>query len=197
MAGVRFNTDIVKRRLSESGNSSIKLSTMLLNKSSNYISGSLDRGRMGEEELKKLCKFIDVKYEDVVIIPSEEPVKEPEAKSSSGNAGYDYNDKIDLLTVGVNTLYETQSDTNALLKDLIQELRATNTKLERMEKRINSIETAAGQVVSKVIVANESHTEVSGHLREIKSTLAIVKGRTKDICDALTKDTKHKYISAV
>jgi hypothetical protein len=38
MAGVRFNTDIIKNRLAESGNSSIKLSTMLLNKNIVVIS---------------------------------------------------------------------------------------------------------------------------------------------------------------
>ena len=199
MNAVKFNNDIIAKKLEEKGVSGKKVSSVILERSSNYISSCLKRQLIGEKELKRLCMFLDVNYDDVLIIEPEiveEKVEEVVKNNAVPDSTCipDYNDKIDLLTVGINTLYEGQCETNNLLKELIQEIKVTNQKLERVEQKVNTIENAVGQTVSKSIMILDTQKNIETHLRDAKSTLAIIKGRTTDIKDEVCEKTsKKKY----
>ena len=199
MAGTRFNAETVKEKILESGTSYAKLSTLVLDRSPSYIGNCLERGVMSEDELKKLCKFIDLKYNDVLIKDepkTKTPVKKEEKSDAAGVPAKDYSDKIDLLTVGLETLYTGQVETNKLLKELIQEIKVSNQKLERLEKKVNTIENATGQTYTRSIAISEHTGNTNEHLREIKSTLATIKGRSTDIRDELVKNPRSR-IAAV
>ena len=198
MKTVKFNTKMLEEKLAENGISNRKLSSVVLDRSESYIRNCLDRELMGEKELRRLCLFLGVEYEDMLYVEPEAveeiPVEEVKDNTAPSPANTnDYNDKIDLLTVGINTLYEGQIETNELLKELIKEIKITNQKLERVEKRVGSIENAIGQGVTKSIMILDKQNEIETHLRDAKSTLAIIKGRTTDIRDEICqKPAKRK-----
>ena len=197
MKTVKFNVKMLEEKLAENGVSNRKLSSVVLDRSESYIRNCMDRELMGEKELKRLCLFLGVEFDDILYVEpeaveeiSEEVVNEDTAPLTTGN--HDYNDKIDLLTVGVNTLYEGQCETNNLLKELIRELKITNQKLERVEKKVNVIENAVGQTVSKTISMLDTQKDIESHIRDSKSTLAIIKGRTTDIMEEICQKTTRK-----
>ena len=197
MKTVKFNVKMLEEKLAENGVSNGKLSSVVLDRSESYIRNCMDRELMGEKELKRLCLFLGVEFDDILYVEpeaveeiSEEVVNEDTAPLTTGN--HDYNDKIDLLTVGVNTLYEGQCETNNLLKELIRELKITNQKLERVEKKVNVIENAVGQTVSKTISMLDTQKDIESHIRDSKSTLAIIKGRTTDIMEEICQKTTRK-----
>lgn len=183
MSTIKFDTELIKGKIQENGVPSIKISTVILGRSKSYMNKCFDKGSMGEIELERLCMYLGVAFEDAVVkepIVSEEPKEEVKEVSSISGEGT-YNEKLDLLTVGINTLYETQSDTNKLLMDLIQEIKVSNQKMERIEKRLGTMENATAQTLSKSIMMVETQQEMEKHFREAKSTLAFIKGRTTDI----------------
>ncbi len=173
---VNINSELLREKIEKSGSSTTKLSSMLLDRGVNYINQCCFRGNMNETDLKKLCNFLDFNIEEIVIKEAPKVVndKKPEINDK-------LDDKLDLLVVGLNTLYETQTTTNKLLESMLVEFKGISTKLERIEKRVNSVDSSNGQIVAKTMQNLEQIEEISKNIRETKSSIAIIKGRVTDI----------------
>ena len=88
---------------------------------------------------------------------------------------------MDTVLVGIQVMYEEQKKTNELISELLKEIKAQNVKMDRVEKRISTVENAVGQILPKLIIVNDHEEDIVQYLRDIKSSTAILNGRTKDI----------------
>lgn len=183
---VRINGEKIKAELKKRYVSMKSLSIFVLDQDPSTLRYQLTHGSMHEDKFKKLMEYLKIpekKRNDFLDIEEVEvPVPKTEAHKESTN-----HEALDLLVVGVNTLYETQTDGNKLLKDILQELKVSNQKLERIEKKVNTIENATGQILSKEIISNETSDDILKNLQDVKSTVNIIKGRTTDINDLCKK----------
>lgn len=191
MANVKINSEKLRKALEDFGIPITRLSSMVLNRCNSYISGCLKDQSMAKEDFESLCKFINVKAADYVLTEPSPITKAVEKKvekvSERTVEAIDYNNKIDTLIVGLNVLYEEQSNTNQLLTQLLQEIKVSNAKFDRMEKRVGSIDNASGQILSKVIGLKEHGEEVDDALVKIKSALNTISGRAGDISKSLDR----------
>ena len=183
---VKFDSKLLKEKIESNGIGPSKLSSLVLNRAPSYISQACLKESINADDLKKLCKFFDLDYDSLII--KDEPKPAPQKVSSKKET--DYGDKLDIMLVGVNTLYETSTTTNELMRELIKELRAVSVKMDRIEKRVGSVENATGQLVAKSVSINEYFEGIEKNIRDAKSSLAIINGRVTDIYNEGYKNYK-------
>lgn len=183
---VKFDSKLLKEKIESNGIGPSKLSSLVLNRDPSYISQACLKESINVDDLKKLCKFFDLDYNSLVI--EDEPKLAPQKASSKKET--DYGEKLDIMLVGVNTLYETNTTTNELLREFIKELRAISVKMDRIEKRVGSVENATGQLVAKSVSINENLEGVEKNIKDAKSSLAIINGRVTDIYNEGYKNYK-------
>ena len=190
---IRVNSDNIKALLKKKYVSQKSVSIFVLEQDPSTLSFQLKHGSMSEDKFNKLMDYFKVplnereKYLDKEEEQANESVSAQTVKKDSNS------DTLDLLVVGVNTLYETQIDTNKLLKELIEQVKVTNTKLERLEKRVGTIENATGQILSKTIMGNDKSDDILKNVQDMKSTINVIKGRTTDITD-IVKTKRYKVV---
>ena len=160
----RFDAEAVKQAIAKSGIPSTKLSSMVLSRDASYLSNAITNAKCNKEDLKKLCEFINLDYNAIVI--TDEP---KEATQTVGN-----NSNLDLLIVGLNKLVEIEKANSSKYDAILEQIRVTNTKLERIEKTINQI---SGNVVEVKTVTNANNNV----LKDVKSQGAVTNGRLRDM----------------
>lgn len=185
--GVNFNVEKLKEAIEASGIPATKLSSMVLNRGTAYISNTCDvkGGRMGREDLERLCKFLDISFDALVIKDEPKPVEKVDAPVDKAKA-----EQLDTLVVGLNVIFEEFQKLNALMDTLAREQKVTNTVLSRMEQRLGSIDNSNGQILAKAIKSNDNEEEISEAVGKIKSGISIIQGRTKDILESVEDDRK-------
>lgn len=159
---VKFNVEKLSKAISDSKITGVKLSTMILGKGNTYVSEALRDGRCNADALKKLCEFLDLDYNDIVILDVEE-IKPTDNTSN-----------LDTLIIGLNQLYQIEKSNNELLVQILEQMKVSNAKVNRLENVI-------GQIHTNVIQIKEDEKELIGVEREAKSSIATISMRTKDI----------------
>lgn len=161
---VKFNSDAIQKAIKDSSIPMNKLSKLVINRDPTYVSKAVADGKCNKEDLKKLCEFLDVKYDEVIMLDEETTVKP--------KVGNDTN--VDMLIVGLNKLCEIEAKNAEKLDLILTELKATNTKSNR-------IENALGQIVGNVIEIKNTENANNGLLKDLKSTGAVLSGRLRDL----------------
>ena len=174
------NADVIWSAIKKSGIPQDRLSVMVLGKNSAYISQALSRGTFERENLKKLCEFLGINYDDAVVKVSTK--KEDVVVASNNNTEVTI-PHLETLIVGMNTMYEMQKEYSATMKDLLVEIRALNTKQNR-------IENALGQLVQNSIITKENTNKICDSTNAIRSQLNLANGRLKDLVDGVKKNEK-------
>ena len=172
---VQFNGEAVKLAIKKMGLTMDKLSTMVLGLDQSYVSKACIQGRIREEHLKKLCDFMSLDYDSVIIKP-EPPKPEPKAEPQVTPTSV----SLETLVVGLNTVYEQHKETNGMLKELLVEIKALNVKQNRLEN-------ALGQIVSNSIAMKEHIVEMKEQNNYLKSQANITNGRLKDLVNVFPK----------
>ena len=161
---VKFNSEIMQRAIKDSGITMNKLSRLVINRDPTYVSKAMNEGKCNKDDLKKLCEFLDVKYDEVIMLD--------ESTATKPVVGNDAN--IDLLIAGLNRLCEIEKANGEKLDAVLTEIKATNTKTNRLEN-------ALGQVVGNVIEIKNTENANNGLLKDLKSTGAVISGRLRDM----------------
>ncbi len=183
--------DKLKDELTKSGITLSKLSTVVLHKSKNYISVSLSNGYLFLSDLNTLCDFLDLKADEYIDKKKMQDEKDQEYKNNIDTEKAK-NNSLETLIIGVNLLLEETEKTNSYLKQLAEEMHVQNTKIGRIESKTHTLENALGQLVGKTIQINENEEAGVSALRELKSSAAIINGRTKDILSILESNKSYK-----
>ena len=176
---VNINSEKLSKAIRDSGISYGKLSKLVLKRGNNYINSCLQKGTINKTDLDLICEFLGVKPDKFVIEVKEEKIEKPVVKRESGPAVLSKD--MDTVLVGIQVMYEEQKKTNELISELLKEIKAQNVKMDRVEKRISTVENAVGQILPKLIMVNDHEEDIVQYLRDIKSSTAILNGRTKDI----------------
>lgn len=190
---IRINSANIKALLKKKYVSQKSVSIFVLEQDPSTLSFQLKHGSMSEVKFNKLMDYFKVPLNEREKYLDKEEESANESTSAQTVKNDSNSDTLDLLVVGVNTLYETQSDTNKLLKELIEQVKVTNTKLERLEKRVGTIENATGQILSKTIMGNDKSDDILKNVQDMKSTVNVIKGRTTDITDII-KTKRYKVV---
>lgn len=114
--------------------------------------------------LEKLCAYYNLNKEDYLVTEKPEEPKAVESKPVD----------IELLIAGLNKLYEVEKANGEKMDAIIEQLRISNTKSNRLEN-------AVGQIVGNVIEIKNTENQNNGLIKDIKSSLAIVCGRLRDL----------------
>lgn len=149
-----------------------RLSIVLCNRSSNFLSTAIRRGSIDKEVLPVLCDGLGVDINDLLVKPEKEepvPIEEP-VKTND-----------DTIVVAIQVLYDEQKKTNDILQQLLVEIKGVNAKSGRIEGRMSTIENAVGQLHTNVLKSNETLDYIYKEAKEVKSSVATVNGRVKDI----------------
>lgn len=173
---VVFDSDKLLAAVKSSKITRAKLSTMVLNRGDTYISDAIRDSRCNSEDLKKLCDFLDLKYDDI-IVPKEtatEDDKPTEVKTPSQIVN------LDALILGINNLYQIEKDNAEIMKQLLEQVRATNVKLGRFESLL-------GQMHVSMLAIKENTKDIEGVNRETKSSVAGIAGRVRDLTQQFKK----------
>lgn len=161
---VKFNSEIMQKAVKDSGVTMSKLSKLVINRDQTYVSKALTDGKCNKDDLKKLCEFLDVKYDDVIMLD--------EATTTKPVIGNNAN--LDLLIAGLNRLCEIEKANGEKLDNILTEIKSTNAKTNRLEN-------ALGQVVGNVIEIKNTENANNGLLKDLKSTGAVISGRLRDM----------------
>lgn len=161
---VRFNSEIMQKAVKDSGITMNKLSRLVINRDATYVSKALTDGKCNKDDLRKLCEFLDVNYDEVIMLDESTTVKPV--------VGNDAN--IDLLIAGLNRLCEIEKANGEKLDNILTAIEATNAKTNRLEN-------ALGQIVGNVIEIKNTENANNGILKDLKSTGAVVSGRLRDM----------------
>lgn len=166
---VVFDVSTIKAAISKSSISQKVITKMVLNRDPSFLSNSYTRGTMNKEDLKKLCEFLSLDYDSVVVAQAETtPAKDKTTAIAHGQS-------IDTLIVGLNAIYEIEKENNKLLTDLLQELKVSNTKAGRFENIM-------GQVHSNILIMKESMSkDMIPYIRDTKTATATMSGRMKEL----------------
>ena len=70
------------------------------------------------------------------------------------------------------------------------EIKGINAKSGRIEGRISTVENAVGQLHTNVLKSNETLDYIYKEAKEVKSSVATINGRMKDVLN--TKDSEPK-----
>ena len=167
----RFDVETVEKALRKIGIPKNKISTMVLGRDASYLSNALCNEKCNKEDLKKLCEFLSLNYDSVIIVEAPEVVEEkkPEPTKTPKDVV-----NLDALIIGINQLYQIEKSNNVLLKDMLEQIKISNTKVGRLENVI-------GQIHTNIIVAKKDVDEIKSLVRETKSSTAIISGRVKDM----------------
>lgn len=173
---VIINSEKLLAAIKKSGVTMTKLSKLVLNRGETYISEALRNSRCTADDLKKLCDFLDLKYDDI-IVPKEiatEDDKSTETKTPSQVVN------LDALILGINNLYQIEKDNAETMKQLLEQVRATNIKLGRFENLF-------GQMHVSMLAIKENTKDIEGVNRETKSSVAGIAGRVRDLTQQFKK----------
>lgn len=171
---VEFDVNKVRKAVEICGTPGVKLSQFVLGKSPEFISKCLSTGRMEIEALKKLCEFLSLKYDDVLI-------EMPEIKSTQKDDNL--KTSLDLLLVAMTELTEHVKKQNEMLEEIVTQSKANNVKSNRFEN-------ALGQTVSNTIAIKDTLADIVKQGNERNSALNMTTGRLKDIYEN-TKPKKY------
>lgn len=141
------------------------ISKMVLGSNESYISSCLGTGKFNIQNLELLCSFLGIPASDVVLSD----------KYSNENI---YDDKTDLLVVGLNRIYETIQKQSEVFDQLLIEIKALNVKQNRLEN-------ALGQIVINTLTDKELNAKIKDDQVDIISKLNVISGRLKDISKLL------------
>lgn len=123
--GKRIADELKKRKIKQ-----ITASQFVMIKKQSYLTECISRGYISEESLKKLCGFLGIDVNSVIIKESEpEPKKEPKQ--------FNFED----LIVGLNSLYNLENKILAEIKaqnEILRGLSAKKSQDSEMLKNINS-----------------------------------------------------------
>lgn len=167
---VPIKVDVLWSAIKGSGITAGNLATMVLNRDKSYLTTVKTRGTMVKEDLEKLCTFLSVNIDDVLIKEEKPVVKEPVKPASNQSA----NAQLDMLIVGLNKMYEAQRLQNETLNNLLIEVKAGNAKTNRLEN-------ALGQIIPNLIQIKTTVDNSRDLIRDIKSTGATISGRLRDL----------------
>ena len=169
---VGFDVKALKEAIDKINIAQGVVAKMVLGRDPSFISNSCTRGTMNKDDLKKLCEFLSLEYDKIIIKP--EPKKE-EPKSEHPATSIAHGQAVDTLIIGLNSLYEIEKQNNKLMQDILKELQINNTKTNRLEN-------ALGQIVSHTLVIRDTmNNSVVSYLRDTKSGVAVITGRMKDL----------------
>lgn len=164
---VLIDSDKLLDAIKKSGITMTKLSTMVLGRGSTYISESLRDSRCSLADLKKLCDFLDLNCGEIIKSP-ETPAVADEQKAPAPTIN------LDALILGINNLYQIEKDNAELMKQLVEQVRATNVKLGRFENLL-------GQMHASTLGIKENTKDIESLCRDTKSSVAGIAGRVRDI----------------
>lgn len=178
---VNINASKIRGKIDSCGITMGNLSTMVLNCEGSYVSKSLNVGRFNIDKLTKLCEFLNLNVDDVIVQTVEEkkPEKPVEVKSDAS-----ISPQLETMIVGLNTIYETQRKMCELLEQVLTEIKCTNAKQNRLEN-------ALGQIVQNTIILKENTSKIVDTQNHLSSQANIVSGRTRDIVQAFQKVGNH------
>lgn len=167
---VILNSEKLLAAIKKSGVTMTKLSKLVLNRGDTYISEALRDSRCKADDLKKLCDFLDLKYDEIVVPKETETKKDKpiEVKTPSQVVN------LDALILGINNLYQIEKDNAETMKQLLEQVRATNIKLGRFENLL-------GQMHANTIGIKDNTKELENVMRENKSSVAGIAGRVRDL----------------
>ena len=157
-----------------------RLSIVLCNRSSNFLSTAIRRGTIDKEALQMLCDGLDIDINELSAKPENEELVEAKAEKTND----------DTIVLAIQVLYDEQKKTNDILQQLLVEIKGVNAKSGRIEGRMSTIENAVGQLHTNVLKSNETLDYIYKEAKEVKSSVATVNGRVKDIL--ITKDSEPK-----
>lgn len=177
---VKFNGELVRSTIKKMGLTMDKISTMVLGTDQSYTSKACNTGRINDVYLRKLCEFLSLNYDTVLIA---DVLKESATKSVASNNPEVAIPHLETLIVGMNTMYEIQKEYSATMKDLLVEIKALNAKQNR-------IENALGQLVQNSIITKENTNKICDSANSIRSQLNLANGRLKDLVDGVRKNEK-------
>lgn len=169
---VTIDVEKLWKSIKACGISAGNLATMVLNRDKSYLTTVKTRGTMIEQDLIKLCAFLSIKVEDITIKPPVKEESEPILKNEKTTLNTA--PQLELLILGLNQIYEAQKLQNEAINNMLIEIKATSTK-------INRLENALGQIVTNSIQIKENTGDSRDLLRDIKSTGAIISGRLRDL----------------
>ena len=158
-----------------------RLSIVLCDRSSNFLSTAIRRGTIDKEALQALCDGLNIDIDDLLTKPEKKepvPIEEP-VKTND-----------DTVVLAIQVLYDEQKKTNDILQQLLVEIKGVNAKSGRIEGRMFTIENAIGQLHTNVLKSNETLDYIYKEAKEVKSSVATINGRMKDILN--TKDSEPK-----
>lgn len=167
---VSINAQMLSEAIKKSGVDQTKLSTMLLGKNNAYISQSITRGTFDKSELQKLCMFLNIDYDLVVVVPKmlkQETTVNPKEDSLAIP-------QLETLICGTNFMYENQKKMLELMEQMLVEIKALSVKQNRLEN-------ALGQIVQNSLIIKDTTDKLHDDNSNIRSTLNLISGRAKDI----------------
>ena len=170
---VNVNSEVIKTKIKACGITMDKLSTMVLGCDSSYVSKSLNAGRFHIDKLTKLCEFLNIDVDAIII---EVNVNREVVGTSESLAA----PQLETMIVGLNTIYETQRKMCEFMEQMLTEIKCTNAKQNRLEN-------ALGQIVQNTLILKETTNKISDKNNEIKSQMNLISGRTKDIVNVFQK----------
>ncbi len=171
----RFDAEALNNAITKSGISRKNIATMVLKRDQSYISNACKKGTINPSDLRKLCEFLSLDYNMVVIMekPKAEVVPTKEKAQAADNK------LLETLIISLNSLLETEKQNQKLLGEILQEVKVNNTKTNRLEN-------AMGQMVSSTLVVKEAVTgDLMNYVRDTKSSTATISGRVKDLLNEL------------
>lgn len=171
---VKIDGKKVRDAIAKTGLSLDRISTVVLNRDQSYISKATNRNAIGIAELKKLCEFLALDY-DSLVIQKEEPVTANQTKETNLSQA-----SLETIIVGTNLMYENQKKMIEVMEQMLIEIKALNAKQNRLEN-------ALGQIVQNTVVLKENTTKSIEKANDLKSTVNIISGRVKDLTQTFQK----------
>lgn len=168
-----FDTTAVNEAIKKCNVPKGKLSKMVLGAADSYLSNALVEGKMNEELLKKLCAFLSLDFEKVVVVIEDVPKKVPEQKEVAPTPSAN-SQQLDILIVGLNQIYDMMKLQNECLTNILEQMKIANTRIKRME-------STESEVIKNVILTKNVITDAHNSIRDIKSSTATINGRVRDL----------------
>lgn len=170
-----------------------KLSTMVLGKNASYISQSISRGSFDAENLRKLCEFLSISYDECVV----SEIKRAEKVELSTGENADIVPYIQTLVAGLNTMYESQKEYAETMKQYVERvgvlIKGLSDEVKTINAKQNRLENALGQIVQNSLITKENTAKVSDSVSAVRSQLNIANNKLKELVDLEKKNEKTSY----
>lgn len=164
---VPINTEEFFKKIKASGISASKLSKGVLKRDESYLTTVKTRGTMFEEDFNALCDFLSINPEDVTVKAEREVThNEPITPSKAVN--------LDALILGINQLYQIEKSNNELIKEVVEQIKISNTKQSRLENVV-------GQIHTNLIIVKNTLDKIEPTIRDTKSSVVTIAGRVRDM----------------